>query len=445
MGDFTKAVFGSKEFFTKDVMKQFESCDSQRSRLQFVNKNIPGHVTEFLRIEESCIASDNDSSSGKQLHKLVKSSALPHTIMVPHPRFPTLSQGVCVEYQKERGRYIVANKKIKRGEIVAVESPIIAFPVLSDCEDYCNCCYKSLTQAAVQPVSCDTCQQVFWCSTSCKTRATNTHHRYECQVRFPVLMKQGHPGIGKLFMIFRIFTQKSLNYFREHSTLFLDHNPSTGSGADDQLTSSYTTLFNLARHTPTDPAKLLEISIVSIVFVRMLTAVGYFHHSSQQGHQVLTGDQEMVAELMSVLVPVTNVNTHPVHDCLSDQQSKTVAAAVYPVSAALFNHSCDPSLVRATWADKLVLAAGRDIAVGEELTDMYTVHWTEYSTEERKEYLERVFHFTCCCPACQENWEPEEDDSTDKQNLKVQKRLAAHNLRSQTEHRLLYFISNKLD
>ena len=37
---------------------------------------------------------------------------------------------------------------------------------------------------------------------------------------------------------------------------------------------------------------------------------------------------------------------------------------------------------------------------GEELTDMYTVHWTEYTLEERREYLDRVFHFLCTCNAC---------------------------------------------
>ena len=31
-----------------------------------------------------------------------------------------------------RGRYLVAEKKIQRGEIVAVESPIVAFPILHE-------------------------------------------------------------------------------------------------------------------------------------------------------------------------------------------------------------------------------------------------------------------------------------------------------------------------
>ena len=35
-------------------------------------------------------------------------------------------------FEDSRGRYLVAENKIKRGEIVAVESPIVAFPILHE-------------------------------------------------------------------------------------------------------------------------------------------------------------------------------------------------------------------------------------------------------------------------------------------------------------------------
>ena len=56
--------------------------------------------------------------------------------------------------------------------------------------------------------------------------------------------------------------------------------------------------------------------------------------------------------------------------------------------------------MRASWGSRVVLAAGREVEEGEELTDMYTVHWTEYTVQERRDYLHRVFHFTCDCQAC---------------------------------------------
>ena len=54
-----------------------------------------------------------------------------------------------------------------------------------------------------------------------------------------------------------------------------------------------------------------------------------YHCRGDEGRQ----QQEMVGELASILISVVNVNTHPVHDMTSDQQSKTICAAVYPVSS----------------------------------------------------------------------------------------------------------------
>jgi len=167
-----------------------------------------------------------------------------------------------------------------------------------------------------------------------------------------------------------------------------------------------------------------------------------------------------VGELASILISVVNVNTHPIHDMTSDQQCKTTCAAVYPVKsptslnqktlvslssvvytcqvvASLFNHSCEPSLVRASWGSRLVLAAGREVEEGEELTDMYTVHWTEYTLEERRQYLDRVFHFLCKCHACCNAWQPPEDSDEDSWSPELAARFSRHRTRSQIEEDLM--------
>ena len=150
-----------------------------------------------------------------------------------------------------------------------------------------------------------------------------------------------------------MFTQRRGRWFLEHGPALREHRPQRGAGPTDRLATDYSTLFNLARHGPSEPAALLEVALVALVMVRMLRAVGYFR--GQQARE----QEDMVGELATVLVSVVNVNTHPVHDMASEQvaagssptanswelQGNTVCAAVYPVVAALFNHSCDPSLV----------------------------------------------------------------------------------------------------
>ena len=181
----------------------------------------------------------------------------------------------------------------------------------------------------------------------------------------------------------------------------------------------------------------LEVCIVSIVFTRMLEAAGYFQDDGDIDEEE---DRDIIAELISILIPVINVNTHPLYDTYSEAQEASVCAAVYPVVASTCNHSCDPNLVRATWDGRLVLAAGRVVEVGAELADMYTVHWSESETPDRREYLQKTFHFTCQCEACRENWDPS-DFSQEKPSLQIQKRIYSYNTRMETEARLVNFIS----
>jgi len=411
-------------------MKKFSLLSSNRERMHFVDQMVPEDVTNISTIKDLLEEHEVEEEEEEEMLK----SNVAEQLFTSHPRFPCLSEMVRVEYTPERGRHLRAARALQIGEVVAVEEAVAHFPVTRDLLEYCAHCTKTL----VTKVICPSCRQLNFCSQVCLQRASATHHKYECRLGLIPLLQQAHPGLGKLFMVLRVFTQKSASWFLEHGQKLLEHHPEQGSGLGDKLITDYFTLFNLARHDPTDPAALLEVSLVSLLMVRMLARVNYFARGDVGRQQ-----QEMVGELASILISVVNVNTHPVHDMTSDQQSKTICAAVYPVVASLFNHSCEPSLVRASWGSRLVLAAGREVEEGEELTDMYTVHWTEYTLEERREYLDRVFHFFCKCHACCNGWEPPEDLDEDTWSSELNERFSRHRARSRIEENLLLLL-NKL-
>ena len=59
--------------------------------------------------------------------------------------------------------------------------------------------------------------------------------------------------------------------------------------------------------------------------------------------------------------------------------------------------SCDPNLVRVTGPGGcLVVAAGREVEPGAELADMYTQHWTEQATADRRDYLQVISNMKVC-------------------------------------------------
>ena len=66
---------------------------------------------------------------------------------------------------------------------------------------------------------------------------------------------------------------------------------------------------------------------MSVIFTRMMEAVGYFREASSD-------DRIFIAVVLSILVRLVNYNTHPLHDSSSESQEVIVAAALYPVVAS---------------------------------------------------------------------------------------------------------------
>ncbi len=66
---------------------------------------------------------------------------------------------------------------------------------------------------------------------------------------------------------------------------------------------------------------------MSVIFTRMMEAVGYFSEDSSD-------DKIFLAGVLSSLIRLVNYNTHPLHDSSSESQEVIVAAALYPVAAS---------------------------------------------------------------------------------------------------------------
>ena len=81
----------------------------------------------------------------------------------------------------------------------------------------------------------------------------------------------------------------------------------------------------------------------------------------------------------------------------------SLVPAVYP-TLALFNHSCDPCIVRYYVEDHVVVQAIKNIRKGEEICENYGPIFFHSDKEDRVQRLEKQYWFRCECLACQENW-----------------------------------------
>lgn len=67
--------------------------------------------------------------------------SLPEVAYGENPNFPFASTAIEIKYAPEKGRYVVANRDIKRGQILFVEKAFAFVPLAHIKVDICyNCC-----------------------------------------------------------------------------------------------------------------------------------------------------------------------------------------------------------------------------------------------------------------------------------------------------------------
>ena len=76
---------------------------------------------------------------------------------------------------------------------------------------------------------------------------------------------------------------------------------------------------------------------------------------------------------------------------------------------AMFNHSCDPNMVRVDRGKYVIAAASTHIKEGEEVKDSYGSTFSEQELDTRREKLMSDFWFKCLCFACRKRWPCRED------------------------------------
>lgn len=103
----------------------------------------------------------------------------------PHLSHPALEN---VPYASERlkicedeqfGRYLVARKDLRPGDIIIIEPPVCNVLDKSFIYKKCNRCFKA---ANFNLVPCQRCSLAMFCSVECMEQANELYHNYECPI-----------------------------------------------------------------------------------------------------------------------------------------------------------------------------------------------------------------------------------------------------------------------
>ena len=82
-------------------------------------------------------------------------------------------------YTPERGRYVTASRDIDVGECLIHEEAFVNILKFEESLTHCYNCHKDVS---VNPLPCENCAAVVFCSTECRTKAESWYNCYDKQI-----------------------------------------------------------------------------------------------------------------------------------------------------------------------------------------------------------------------------------------------------------------------
>lgn len=121
-------------------------------------------------------------------------------------------------------------------------------------------------------------------------------------------------------------------------------------------------------------------------------------------------DDHFIGGLLLRHIQFLQFNAHEIFETelkkgqkLDQARTVFIGGGVYP-TLSLFNHSCDPGVVRYFRGTKVVVRAIKRIPKGQNVAENYGPIFTVMNREERRAKLKLQYWFECQCTACREDW-----------------------------------------
>ena len=123
----------------------------------------------------------NKLIESKSKHKPVRNSVKTKTSCTKaNQNFSGFSAAMEMHSSSERGRYMVAGRDVKVGEVVGAEDPVASLLLSRWADRLCNVCFRSAEEA---PLPCLHCSEVRFCSEECWREGVEGSHRLVCGVK----------------------------------------------------------------------------------------------------------------------------------------------------------------------------------------------------------------------------------------------------------------------
>lgn len=313
--------------------------------------------------------------------------------------YTSASNLVDIKYNENAGRYAEASAEIPCGEILLCEKAYCAVLLHENVKTHCFQCFKRII--AGEP--CPTCSCVKFCSDKCKTTALTSHHHYEC----PILETLWLSGISvTCLMSLRIISQNSIDFFLKIQKKLKEVD---GIWNEKEYNgSNFLTIYQLVRHEKRRSMNdLMQRAYMALFLLSCLKQAGYF--STIDEGQTKEEAEILIGGLIMRFLQILQFNAHEISELeikgadLKEWKSIFLGGGLYP-TLALFNHSCEPAIVRYFHGTNIVARAVKKIKAGEMIAENYGPIFTVKPRKERQIQLSQQYWFECPCIPCTNNW-----------------------------------------
>ncbi|KAL1488424.1 hypothetical protein ABEB36_014897 [Hypothenemus hampei] len=326
--------------------------------------------------------------------------------------FPAASPKVTICQDTYQGRFAKATEDIETGTILLEENAHCSVVDSGHALTNCQNCVVSVEL----PIACPGCTDVIFCSTHCCRLATKTFHSVECGLQKNLF--QSGASVNCLLAM-RIISQRPLKFFIDKRNKLKDY--SKDSCKKNVIrkkiyrSDDYDNVFFHCRNEMLrKKEELVHYSCMAIYLMRLLKQGGYF--GDDVDDEILSEDELFIASLILRHLEIMQFTAHEISELQNSKDSSrksmivstnydnvTIGAGFYP-TLALFNHSCDPSIVRYNVGNKMIVRAIKPIKADDIIYENYGPLYMNEPAEKRQEQLKALYWFECLCQPCTELW-----------------------------------------
>jgi hypothetical protein len=290
----------------------------------------------------------------------------------PNPKYPSFADCIELRSNKKYGRYLVTNRDLKVGDIIAMEDFLYySTKTLSEAGhentdelmnyQVCGFCYKS-NLLNLEP--CKQCAHTMHCNEECFRNNLGQAHFLECHLMPLFIMKTTTHNVFRSF-----FTALSIcNYSIDELKELIEET--------EAYAKPITVFdFDFSKMTQREKnKKLIQVMYCGhrIVKDNLTHAIEFAFTRNAIIAAMYEANREFIVKFITRLYEVQAQNCYEFSQGIPKLGSTTVCAGdcMCP-GLTLFNHSCSPNVHRVVVGKKFALMVIRKVYEGEQLFDCY--------------------------------------------------------------------------